>query len=137
MHINQALPQGSLVAGGQYPSSPCNPTADAPMDIDEGVEDEMSTNSVSHHLSLGNGHILTFTKEEVGDPPAISFSNNIAHLNQIWDDTSRHWIPSHSALYIQGHPIAFVYWRQVYSYGKRGQWKATLNKWADWQVRVL
>ena len=81
LHINQAFLQGSLVTGGQYPSSPCNPIADALMDIDKGVEDEMSTNSVFHHLCLGNRHILTFTKKEVGDPPAISFSNNIAHLN--------------------------------------------------------
>src|ERR1700679_1813467 len=88
-------------------------------------------------LCLGNGTILNFTKEEVGDPPAISFANNIPCLIQTWDDTSDDWNPNKCVLHIQGQPIALVHWRDVYIYGKKGQWKGIQNIWTDWQVCVL
>jgi hypothetical protein len=90
-----------------------------------------------HQLCLGNGTILNFTKEEVGDPPAISFANDIPCLIQIWDDTLDEWNPHKCVLHIQGHPIALVYWRDVYIYGKKGQWKGIQNRWTDWQVCIL
>lgn len=88
-------------------------------------------------LCLGDGTILNFTKEEVGDPPAISFADDIPSLVQTWDDTSDDWDPIKCVLHIQGQPIALVYWRDVYIYGKKGQWKGIQNKWTDWQVCVL
>lgn len=101
-------------------------------------EDTLSslTPSTCRRLCLGNGTILDFTKEEVGDPPAISFANNISCLIQTWDDTLDGWNPDKCVLHIQGQPIALVYWRDVYIYGKKGQWKGIQNRWTDWQVCV-
>jgi hypothetical protein len=96
-----------------------------------------SLNLTSRQLCLGNSTILNFTKEEVGDPPAISFANDIPHLVQTWDDTSDDWDPNKCVLHIQGWPIAIIYWREVYMYGKKGQWKGIQNRWMDWQVCVL
>jgi hypothetical protein len=60
-------------------------------------------------LRLGNGTILSYTKEEVGDPPAISFANDIPCLVQTWDNTSDDWDSHRCVLHIQGQPIALVY----------------------------
>ena len=87
-----------------------------------------------HQLHLGNGVTLSFTKEEVSDPPAISFSGNIPLLIQMWDDRSDDWNPVDCVLHIQGQPIALIHWRDVYMYGKTGQWKGIQNRWTDWQV---
>jgi hypothetical protein len=89
---------------------------------------------VRHHLCLGNGTLLSFTKEEVSDPPAVSFADNIPLLVRTWDDTSDDWNPDDCVLHIQGQPIAVIHWREVYIYGKKGQWKGIQNRWTDWQV---
>ena len=90
--------------------------------------------SARRQLRLGNGVTLSFTKEEVSDPPAISFSGNIPLLIQMWDDRSDDWDPINCVLHIQGQPIALIHWRDVYMYGKVGQWKGIQNRWTDWQV---
>ena len=102
---------------------------------DEGAPS--SSSPICRQLRLGNGTTLNFTKEEVGDPPAISFADDLHHLIQTWDDTSDDWDPFKCVLHIQGQPIAVIYWRDVYMYGKKGQWKGIQNRWTDWQVRVL
>jgi hypothetical protein len=110
---------------------------------DRAVQVAASENTLSgppltcRQLCLGNGTVLNFTKEEVGDPPAISFANNILCLIQTWDDTSDDWNPNKCVLHIQRQPIALIYWRDVYIYGKKGQWKGIQNRWTDWQVCVL
>jgi hypothetical protein len=107
---------------------------------DSSVDDRLDDNdpmnklSIRKELRLGDGTILTLTKAEVPDPPAVSFATDIARLNRIWDDTSMYWTPAQCALQIHGHPIALVHWPAIYSYGKKGQWRGTLNKWTDWQV---
>jgi len=86
------------------------------------------------HLRLGNGTLLSFTKEEVSDPPAVSFADDIPLLVRTWNDTSEDWCPNDCVLHIQGQPIALIHWREVYIYGKKGQWKGIQNRWTDWQV---
>jgi hypothetical protein len=71
---------------------------------------------------------------DVPNPSVVSFVEDIARLNRIWDDTSTFWTPGDCALRIHGHPITLVHWKAVYSYGKKGQCRGTRNKWADWQV---
>jgi hypothetical protein len=113
-------------------------TNDTPsMAADSQAEGSDGAVPTCRQLCLGNGTFLNFTKEEVGDPPAISFANNISCLIQTWDDTSNDWNPNKCVLHIQGQPIALVYWRDVYIYGKKGQWKGIQNRWTDWQVCVL
>jgi hypothetical protein len=85
-------------------------------------------------LRLGDGTVVTFTNEDVPNPPAISFVEDIARLNRIWDDTSTFWNPADCVLCIRDYPIALIHWKAIYSYGKKGQWRGTRNKWADWQV---
>ena len=77
----------------------------------EASEGALSSGLIPTHcqLHLGNGTILSFTKEKVGDPPAISFANNIPCLLQIWDNTSDDWNPNKCALHIQGWPITLVH----------------------------
>jgi hypothetical protein len=86
-------------------------------------------------LVLGNGHCLQFTLDDVPDPPAVSFANDIPRLNGMWDDTTLHW-SGESCLVIGGLPIPVVYWPDVYRYGKKDQWKGTKAKWFEWKVRV-
>jgi hypothetical protein len=114
---------------------------DHPAECENGVAADKDASSGStptcRQLRLGNGTTLNFTKEEVGDPPAISFADDVCRLIQTWDDTSDDWDPVKCVLHIQGQPIALVYWRDVYIYGKKGQWKGIQNRWTDWQVCVL
>jgi hypothetical protein len=84
-------------------------------------------------LILGNRHVVRFTVESIPDPPFVSFANNLPRLNSMWDDTTPHWCGM-SPLVIGGHPIAVVYWPDVYKYGKKDQWKGTKAKWFEWKV---
>ena len=101
------------------------------LDDSSGDNDSVNELSVRKELCLGDGTILTLTRTEVPDPPAVSFATDIARLNRIWDDTSMYWTPAECVLKIHNHPIALVHWPAIYSYGKKGQWRGTLNKWSD------
>ncbi|KAG1895844.1 uncharacterized protein F5891DRAFT_941495 [Suillus fuscotomentosus] len=83
-------------------------------------------------LKLGNGTLLQVADDEIPDPPAISFVNDIPRLNGMWDDHTEHWQGT-SIINIQGHPIAIEYWPLLYRYGHDQQWKGTKNKWTDWR----
>lgn len=50
-------------------------------------------------LKLANDLSITFSEDEVPDPPAVGFANNIPALNRMWDDTSPAW-DGHSDLVI-------------------------------------
>jgi len=86
-------------------------------------------------LPLGNGQTVSFTEEDVPDPPACSFVNDISGLNAMWDDTSTHWA-GHSHLVINGHPITLEYWDAVYTYWRPKQWTATKTKWGEWRAII-
>ncbi|KAG1726597.1 hypothetical protein EDB19DRAFT_1833400 [Suillus lakei] len=60
-------------------------------------------------------------------PPAVSFANDIPHLNAMWDDDTAHWL-NESVITIQGHPITIKYWPLLYHYGHDQQWKGTKSK---------
>lgn len=68
------------------------------------------------------------TDADVPNPPVISFVDDITRLNCIWDDTSMAWNPVDCVLHIHDCPITLVYWKAIYSYGKKGQWRGTQNK---------
>jgi len=92
--------------------------------------------SLKHReLVLGNGCRLRFMESEVPDPPAVSFTENVPRLNAMWDDTSPYW-NRESVVSIQGHPIALVYWPDVYKYWRGDQWKGTKARWCDWKDLV-
>src|SRR6266704_2831166 len=82
--------------------------------------------------------MITFTEADVPSPSAISFASDIPSLNRMWDDTSPYW-DGNSKLVILGHPIALVYWKDIYT-SKMGvswkpkQWKGTKGKWFEWKV---
>jgi hypothetical protein len=118
-------------------STATNPLAEGGNGPAAGEDAPSSSTLTCRQLRLGNGTTLNYTKEEVGDPPAISFADDLHHLIQTWDDTSDDWDPSKCVLHIQGQPIAVIYWRDIYIYGKRGQWKGIQNRWTDWQVCAL
>lgn len=84
-------------------------------------------------LKLGNGTLLQVADNEIPDPPAISFVNDIPRLNGMWDNHTEHW-QGMSIINIQGHPIAIEYWPLLYHYGHDQQWKGMKNKWTDWRV---
>ncbi|KAG1816279.1 hypothetical protein EV424DRAFT_1348246 [Suillus variegatus] len=92
---------------------------------------EMSTKRM-RVLKLGNGTLLQVADNEIPDPPAISFVNDIPRLNGIWDNHTEHW-QDMSIINIQGHPIAIEYWPLLYHYGHDQQWKGMKNKWTDWR----
>lgn len=93
-----------------------------------------SLSGSASYLKLGNGKLLSFSKQSIPDPPSISFSKDIPQLMRMWDDCSAEWSPSEAVLHIQGEPIALMYWKDLYCYGKSGQWKGTKKNWAHWEV---
>ena len=70
----------------------------------------------------------------IPDPPLISYAKDVAKLNRVWDDTSPFWSPMEVPFQIQEVPVALMYWKDLYAYGKTGHWKGTKSKWADWKV---
>lgn len=101
--------------------------------VHKAVAAVANTSTTIRTLVLGDKSRLRFTEAQVPDPPALTFTSNIARLNRMWDDTSSHW-GKESVLSILGHPIALVYWPQVYKYWKGDQWKGTKGKWFEWKV---
>lgn len=93
---------------------------------------------VKRSLRLGNGTLISFTEDDVPDPPVLSFSDhaNIPFLNRMWDDTSEYW-DGQSKLIIHGQPIAIIYWPEVYAYSKKGQWKGVKGNWFNWKVGCI
>ncbi|KAG1883400.1 hypothetical protein F4604DRAFT_1920608 [Suillus subluteus] len=86
----------------------------------------------THHLKLGDGTKVSFVVNNVPDPVAVTFKENIPRLNAMWDDTSPYW-KEESVLMIEGRPIPIVYWSDVYHYGKYGQWQGTKSQWTGWR----
>ncbi|KAH7921719.1 hypothetical protein BV22DRAFT_1018834 [Leucogyrophana mollusca] len=50
----------------------------------------------------------------------------------MWDDYTKHWSGC-SVLELKGHPIALVYWRELYRYGPALQWQGTKGPWTNWR----
>ncbi|KAG2101838.1 uncharacterized protein F5147DRAFT_810807 [Suillus discolor] len=115
--LPEAEPQDAGTSAGCTPEEPAPAT-------------ETSTKRM-RVLKLGNGTLLQVADDEIPDPPAISFVNDIPWLNGMWDDRTEHW-QGMSIINIQGHPIAIKYWPLLYCYGHDQQWKGTKNKWTDW-----
>jgi len=94
-------------------------------------------------IHLGDGTHVKFTANDVGPPPAISFTNKLPQLNHMWDDTSGYW-DRNPVLVIEGVPIPIVYWKGVYAWlksggslWKQGHWKRVKGSWCKWQVGRL
>jgi len=85
-------------------------------------------------LSFSNGVVLEFTEEDIPNPPAVSFAENLPLLNQMWDDTPPHW-QRNSVLVIRGIPIPIVYWKKIYS-RLHGEWKGLKSNWSLWKAGV-
>ncbi|KAG2098263.1 uncharacterized protein F5147DRAFT_816123, partial [Suillus discolor] len=104
--LPEAEPQDAGTSAGCTPEEPAPAT-------------ETSTKRM-RVLKLGNGTLLQVADDEIPDPPAISFVNDIPRLNGMWDDRTEHWQGT-SIINIQGHPDC------------NRQWKGTKNKWTDWR----
>jgi hypothetical protein len=76
--------------------------------------------------------VLEFTEEDIPIPPAVSFAENLALLNQMWDDAPPHW-QRNSVLIIRGVPVPIVYWKTIYS-RLHGEWKGLKSNWSLWKV---
>ena len=84
-------------------------------------------------LVLRDGTALQISADDIPDPPAVSFADDIPRLNSMWDDMPPHWC-GRSPLVVRGHPIPVSYWPELYKYGKKDQWKGTKGKWFEWKV---
>ncbi|KAG2062643.1 hypothetical protein BDR04DRAFT_1123806, partial [Suillus decipiens] len=96
-----------------------------PLAVEQGSSNKLRV------LNLRDGTILQLADDNIPDPPAVSFANDIPHLNVMWDDCSMHWL-NESVFAIQGHHIAIKYWPSLYHYGYNQQWKGTKHKWSGW-----
>ncbi|KAN0088623.1 hypothetical protein V8E55_005680 [Tylopilus felleus] len=88
-------------------------------------------------LTLGDGTVLTFTTDDIPDPPAASSEFlDIVKLNAQWDNTSPDWQGT-AFLCIKDRPIAVKYWPTVYCHTKDPQkckqWQGTKNNWCKWK----
>ncbi|KAI9068755.1 hypothetical protein FKP32DRAFT_1558369 [Trametes sanguinea] len=64
---------------------------------------------------------LTYTDADVPPPPSLSFSQDIAAMNRIWDDDAAFALWDHSSpLVIAGVSVPVSYWRQnlIHEYRK-------------------
>ena len=89
-------------------------------------------------ITFANGITLEFADTDVPAPPAVSFADNLALLNQMWDDAAPHW-QGCSELVICGVPVPVKYWKDIYSRSKSnpGQWKGVKSNWSLWKVQLL
>jgi hypothetical protein len=84
---------------------------------------------------------LIFSKEDIPDPPSKSFTQNIAEMDEMWDDASPQW-NNKSPLIIDylrrfcGSPIALKYWPDVYKYRLPMQWTGIKQRWHQYKVRT-
>jgi hypothetical protein len=87
----------------------------------------------SRSFTLGNGIVINITVEAIKkvSVPAMSFAEDIKHLNQMWDDTSLHW-KDDSVVKINTQSIALVYWPEIFK--KTGLWSAHKSNWTEWKV---
>lgn len=79
-HVLPDLPDSS-----QQPTTPSSHGNTTPKPIEE-----------LHHIKLGDGTVLNFALNDVPDPIAVTFAQNIDRLNAMWDDDSHHWVGSQS-----------------------------------------
>ena len=85
-------------------------------------------------FSLQLAHdIITYSTNDIPDPPTLSFVCDLAKLDQLWDDKLPQWDNS-SPLRIQGLSIAIIYWPQVYWYQGTRQWRGIKQQWFEWKV---
>lgn len=89
-----------------------------------------------HMIQFLDNTTITFTQDDVPDPPAVSFADDIPKLNSMWDDSPAHW-GREAHLIINGHLIPLVYWPDAYRYGKKKQWQGTKAKWHEWKVNSI
>jgi hypothetical protein len=136
--IVQPPPSGPFypaTAGVQHPSS-ANISASASVHGTQlpNVTRQQRKEGKTRTLSLGNGTTIVFTEDDVPAPPTTTFTDNIPRLNSMWDDTSVHW-DRDSVLKIFGHPIALIYWPEVYTRWKAGDWDTLKSQYVNWKVR--
>ena len=100
-----------------------------------------ATNNICDHhdnqkieVRVSHGTVLKVSQSTIPDPPLVLYAKDIAKLNWVWDDSSPFWSPEEVPFQIEGIPVALVYWKELYAYGKTGHWKGTKSKWADWKV---
>lgn len=111
------------------PSLPWLPSATSSDNIHNQNDDD---NEVEVRVS--NETVLRVSRSIIPDPPLISYAKDIGKLNRVWDNASPFWSPGEAPFQIEGTPVALIYWKELYAYGKTGHWKATKSKWADWKV---
>jgi hypothetical protein len=126
-------PAAAAAAGVQHPSS-ASISASAHGTQLPNVTHQQRKEAKTRTLSLGNGTTIVFTEEDVPAPPTTTFTDNIPRLNSMWDDTSVHW-DRDSVLKIFGHPIALIYWPEVYTRWKAGDWDTLKSQYVNWKVR--
>lgn len=122
------VPVGEAVAPGPAVSTVL--THGAPRDPHQAPIDSVMK---VHMLKLGDGTLLHLADDEIPDPPAVSFFDDIPRLNAMWDDHTEHW-EGKSVFMIQGHPIAIEHWPLLYRYGRERQWQGTKGRWSDYRV---
>ncbi|KAG6819066.1 hypothetical protein H0H93_015785 [Arthromyces matolae] len=129
--------QPTLLAPHQsfLPNEPLSLDSDIVMSESPCSEPLHKLPQATRTLQLGNGIILTLTKDGIPEPPTTSFTNDVLRLNAMWDDKSSHW-QGKSDLTIAGHPIALVYWRDVYSYWLPQYWTSIKTRWSEWRLVV-
>ena len=92
-------------------------------------------------ITLAGQFKLSFIETDLPHAPSISFADNLATLNSMWDDTSSYW-KGHSALIIKNFPVVIMYWKQVYTSKigrnwKSGQWKILKGQYFKWWVSTI
>ncbi|PPQ82792.1 hypothetical protein CVT24_009895 [Panaeolus cyanescens] len=101
--------------------------------------------AITRTIQLGNGRTISVVKDDIPNPPALTFSNEeISLLNGMWDYTSPHWQDT-SPLIVKNMRIPIKYWRDLYNsrtklpsgkQWKEGQWKGVKSCYGKWRIIV-
>lgn len=91
-------------------------------------------------LSLAAG-LFVYDTRNIPPQPVRFFQNRVEILDQMWDDTSPHWMNS-SPLLLHGKlngisatvSIAVKYWLDVYTHQVRRPWRSSGQTWRNHEV---
>ena len=90
--------------------------------------------TTTHTIHLAHSEKITIMEDDVPNPPAPLFADNIACLASIWDDESPLWDLSQAVFKLKDRPIALKHWVDVYSRWKRQQWDGLKKPYSQWKV---
>ncbi|THU85743.1 hypothetical protein K435DRAFT_970560 [Dendrothele bispora CBS 962.96] len=92
-----------------------------------------STERKSRHLTLKTGVVIHYNKEDLPDPPYLSFHDNIPRLGRLWDESHPEFSQEPCHVQVNGVGVPLRLWDQLYTYTGTKTWKGIKGSWSNWK----